>query len=266
VQTPGAGVPTLITIPLSHYCEKARWGLDHAQISYREQAHAPGFHALTVRRAGGQRSVPILLTGEGVIGDSTDILLWANEHAAKGRALYPDNAAARREVLALEERFDEHFGPHLRRTIYFHLLPLPALCMPMWTQGVPRHERLLTPLLYRPLRALMRSSMRIDAAGAKRSFDQAMRVVDEVNALLADGRKYLAGDRFGAADISFAALAAIAAGPPEYPVPLPGPEKLPAEAAALIRKFRDTPAAEFCLRLYREERGRSGPGSGNRPA
>jgi len=254
MRTPGAKVPILVTIPLSHFCEKARWGLDRAQISYKEQRHAPGFHAFAVRRAGGKRITPILVTSDGVIGDSTDILIWANDRAAKGCELYPEDSAARKGVLALEERFDEDLGPHVRRAIYFDLLPLPKLTIPLWTHGVPRHERILLPLIYWPLRKIMRSSMRIDAAGATRSFDRLMRVMNDVSNILADGRKYLTGDRFGAADITFAALAAPAVCPPEYPVPLPRLEDLPAGAAAVIRKVQDTPAAAFCLRMYREER------------
>jgi glutathione S-transferase len=78
--------------------------------------------------------------------------------------------------------------------------------------------------------------------------------MNDVSNILADGRKYLTGDRFGAADITFAALAAPAVCPPEYAVPLPRLEDLPAGAAAVIRKVQDTPAAAFCLRMYREER------------
>src|SRR3954453_21766698 len=43
---------------------------------------------------------------------------------------------------------------------------------------------------------------------------------------LADGRGYLAGDRFPAADLTFACLAAPALVPPEYGVELPQPEVL----------------------------------------
>ena len=244
----------LVTITLSHFCEKARWGLDRAGVAYREERHAPGFHALAVRRAGGRRITPILVTEDGVIGDSTDILLWANDHAAKGRELYPDDPAARVEVLALEERFDEDLGPHVRRAIYFDLLPQRRLTLPLMTHGVPRHERILLPLLYGKLRQVMRSSMRIDADGAKRSVERTMSVVDDVSRRLADGRRYLAGDRFGAADITFAALAAPVVCAPGYGVPLPRVEELPAGAAALIRQAQDTPAGAFCLRMYRDER------------
>jgi glutathione S-transferase len=249
-----ATLPTLVTITLSHFCEKARWGLDRARVAYREARHAPGFHAIAVRRAGGKRMTPVLVTREGVIGDSTGILQWANDRAATGRELYPKDPAARAEVLALEERFDEDLGPHVRRAIYFELLPERRLTLPMMTHGVPRHERLLLPLLYGKLRKIMQSSMRIDATGARRSVEKTMSVIDDVGKLLADGRPYLAGDRFGAADITFAALAAPAVCPAGYGVPLPPLEDLPAGAATLIRRVRDTPAGAFCLRMYRDER------------
>jgi glutathione S-transferase len=247
-------LPTLVTITLSHFCEKARWGLDRAGIAYREERHAPGFHAMAVRRAGGKHSTPILVTGDGVLGDSTDILRWANDHARKGCELYPDDPAVRAEMLALEDRFDEDLGPHVRRAIYFEMLPARRLTLPLMTHGVPWHERALLPLLYGPLRKMMRSSMRIDATGAKISSERVMRVMGDVGRLLADGRRYLAGDRFGAADITFAALAAPAICPPEYGVPLPRLEDLPPGAAALVRSVRDTPAGAFCLRMYRDER------------
>ena len=247
-------LPTLVTITLSHFCEKARWGLDRAGIAYREERHAPGFHALAVRRAGGRRSTPTLVTRDGVLGDSTDILQWANDHARKGSELYPDDPAARAAVLTLEDRFDEDLGPHVRRAIYFEMLPVRRLTLPLMTQGVPRVERVLLPLFYGTLRKAMRSSMRIDAAGAKRSTERLMGVVEDVGRLLADGRRYLAGDRFGAADITFAALAAPAVCPPGYGVPLPRLEDLPPGAAALVRSVRDTAAGAFCLRMYRDER------------
>jgi glutathione S-transferase len=141
VHAPEVSLPILLTITLSHYCEKARWGLARAGIAYREERHAPGFHALAVRRAGGARSTPALVTSDGVIGDSTDILLWANERAATGRELYPGDPEARAEVLALEDRFDEELGPHARRAIYFHMLPSRRLTLPLMTYGVPSHER-----------------------------------------------------------------------------------------------------------------------------
>ena len=35
----------LITIPISHYCEKARWALDRAALAFREERHVQGVQA-----------------------------------------------------------------------------------------------------------------------------------------------------------------------------------------------------------------------------
>jgi len=44
-------VPRLITIPINHFCEKARWALDRAAIAYREERHVQGIHQIAARRA-----------------------------------------------------------------------------------------------------------------------------------------------------------------------------------------------------------------------
>ena len=77
---------------------------------------------------------------------------------------------------------------------------------------------------------------------------------DAVAARLADGRPYLAGERFTAADLTFAALAAAVLVPPEYGTPLPQPDEMPDEVASEVRAFREHPAGAFALRMFREER------------
>jgi len=45
----------LITIPFSHYCEKARWALELCGIAYEEDGHLPVFHYAATLRAGAKR-------------------------------------------------------------------------------------------------------------------------------------------------------------------------------------------------------------------
>ena len=74
------------------------------------------------------------------------------------------------------------------------------------------------------------------------------RTFDAVAARLDDGRRYLCGDAFTAADLAFAALAAPVLVPPEYGVPLPQPDELPAEmAAARAAPSAPIPAGAFAL-------------------
>src|SRR5215212_1631565 len=60
-----ASVLRLVTIPISHYCEKARWALERVGIPYREERHVQGIHRFAARRAGGGITVPVLVTPDG---------------------------------------------------------------------------------------------------------------------------------------------------------------------------------------------------------
>jgi hypothetical protein len=42
--------------------------------------------------------------------------------------------------------------------------------------------------------------------------------------------------------------------PPQWGVPLPQPDELPAAAAAKVRTLREHPAGRFALRMFEQER------------
>jgi glutathione S-transferase len=74
--------------------------------------------------------------------------------------------------------------------------------------------------------------------------------LDYAAELLADGRPHLCGERFTAADLTFAALSASVVVPPVYGTPLPQPEMLPPEMAAFVQSIRDHPAGRYALSLF----------------
>jgi glutathione S-transferase len=78
--------------------------------------------------------------------------------------------------------------------------------------------------------------------------------LDYVGGLLADGRPYLCGDRFSAADLTFAALAAPAVVAPEYTVELPQPDALPPVARTLVGRARGHPAGRHALEMFKRHR------------
>jgi glutathione S-transferase len=244
----------LITIPISHYCEKARWALDRASIAYREERHVQVVHRVASRRAGGGGTVPVLVAGEGVFAQSADILAYADRHTEPGARLYPEDPGRRTEVVALERDFDAGLGPEGRRWMYFHILPERDLGRVYNCTGVPAWERRAFPLLLGVMSGYIRHLFAIGPETGAQAGAAVQETFDGVAARLEDGRRYLCGDAFTAADLAFAALAAPVLVPPEYGVPLPQPDELPPDMAVAVRGFRAHPAGAFACRLFREER------------
>ena len=247
----------LLTIPISHYCEKARWALERVRIPYREERHVQGIHRLAARRAGGGTTVPVLVTPEGVLGESEQIVAWVDERTPPEHRLFPSEPRAREEVERVCRRLDAELGPRGRRLMYIHMLPQRKLMLSVNNQGVPAWEdRLMRygwPLVVR----LGRRELGIRPGIEVEDEAVVWRELDFVAELLADGRPHLCGERFGAADLTFAALSAAVVVPPVYGVPLPQPDAMPPETAELVERVREHPAGRYGLALFTERRRES---------
>ena len=246
---------TLITIPISHFCEKARWGLDRAGVEYEERAHMQVLHAVAVRRAGSRGgTVPVLVCGDTVLSESADILAYADARAPQDRRLYSDDPAETDAIRALERDFDARLGPQGRLWMYDNMRGQRKLVKRYAPTGVPAWQRIALPVAYAPVAKLIDRRFGIDARTAEQALRDVRATFDEVAQRLADGRRYLIGERFTAADLTFSALAAAVVMPPEYGVPLPQPDELPPAMGAVARELREHPAGRHALRMFREQR------------
>jgi glutathione S-transferase len=195
-------VRRLLTIPISHYCEKARWALERAGLAYSEERHVQGVHILVARRAGGRETVPVLIADEGVFNESEDILRYADRNLPEEVRLFPADTGLRTEVEELSRWLDEGLGPDGRRLMYVQMLAERKQMLQVNNQGVPRWEArmmstlwpLATRLAARRL-GLAPDTIEKDSANVIRSFDS-------IAERRSDGRRYLCGDRFTAADLT----------------------------------------------------------------
>jgi glutathione S-transferase len=119
----------LITIPVSHYCEKIRWALIRSQIPFVEDRHMPPFHQFSTKRVGGT-SVPVLVTDNQVLTDSADILRYIDEISPVELKLYPlalpplcgIDSQERQQVEDLVRTFDLMLATAVRQWAYFHII------------------------------------------------------------------------------------------------------------------------------------------------
>ena len=244
----------LVTIPISHYCEKARWALERAGIPYREERHVQGVHRIAARRAGGGSTVPVLVTPGGVLAESEEILEWVDERTPVEHRLFPSAPDERAEVIRLCRRLDERLGPTGRRLMYTNMLPQREVMLRFNNQGVPAWEdrflRIGWPLVVRWARRELGIRPGVEVEDEAEVWHE----LDFVAELLADGRKHLCGPRFTAADLTFAALSAAVIVPPVYGVTLPQSDVLSGHVAGLVQRAREHPAGRYALGLFAERR------------
>lgn len=258
----------LISIAFSHYNEKARFALDRAGVRFVDERYLPTFHFAAVALAtGGARggqpdkvstrfSTPVLIKDSGeLLHDSSEIVRFASGHLPTSESLYPSP-----EVEELEARFHDELGPHSRRIAYHAVLADGDLANEIARANVSARQATLFRLGRLALSQGIRRALEIRPDSVARSKVRVCEVFEEVSQRIGD-RRYLVGNRFTAADLSFACLAAPVLLPSRtegYSAVLPRPESVSSDFRELVSNLRESAAGRYALRILREER-QSGP-------
>ena len=198
--------------------------------------------------------MPVLVTEDQVLSESADIVDYAEARAPAARRLYPEDHALAEETRALERDFDTRLGPHGRRWMYDGIRGQRELVKRYAPTGVPAWQRLAVPVAAGTVARVIDRYLDITPETVAESLREVRATFDAVAERLGDGRPYLMGDRFSAADLTFSALSAAITMPPQYGVPLPQPEELPAPMAAVVRELREHPAGAHALAMFSKER------------
>jgi glutathione S-transferase len=197
--------PQLITFGISHYCEKARWALDWLGVDYDEIVCPPGWNIVLAKLHGAKDTkVPFLVDGKRVIEGSGAILDWAEDQAqdSSRRLTFPG-------ALEIERRADEGIGLYARRLFYAETLPeAPHVIKAGFFANYSPLHRLIGYITWPLTPRIIMMKYEIRPGAAQESRAKLNEELDWLDSLLADGRQYLAGDRFSRADITVASLLA----------------------------------------------------------
>lgn len=243
----------LYQFPLSLYCEKTRWNLDHKQLAYQCSDLIPGLHLPVARMVAGISTLPVLRDAQGTVGDSTRIALWLERHYPQ-HSLLPMEPVSRERVLAHEMYFDE-IGDHVRRCVWSLAVDGPRIDHVFYGfSGYSAATRAFGRVSIPLLRRMLRWRFRLQPARATNSWARVHGALDYIETLLAGNpEQYLVDDRFTLADLTAATMLAPLIGPPGSPW---SDERLGIEIDRSGRDmYRQRVAGRWVMNMYGRHRG-----------
>lgn len=253
----------LVTIPFSHFNERARWALNYFGQSLPERRYLPMFHFWGVWWATRGRhgkadanssrfSTPVLVGDDICIADSGEIVRWADTtFSSDATTLYPAEHVA--EIESFEREVHDRIGGHARRIAYFQIFSSKTALVRLARENAGRWQN----ALFRPIAPLARLALRkrfgINRDGFEHSVAKVREAFVDFDARLGQ-RRYLFGSRFTAADLSLAAIASPVLFPiPEYGAVIPAFDDRP-EYYEMSESFRTTRTGQHALRMFCEHR------------
>jgi cytochrome P450/glutathione S-transferase len=249
--------PTFVCDNVSGLSEIARWALDLNLVVYREESHAPNFSTqATNRKTGndGTGSNPVLVTTDALVYTAESIIQRLDQSNPPERRLFPTDPASLAEMLKWYRLFTGTFFENVMRYVYKELLPNRRDSLQLFTQRAPFVERLCYRFGFGSQRTGITERWRLDDQSEEGTLIGIQKVFQQIEELLSDGRRYLTGDTLTAADIAFASVGAMVTLPPEYDGAITRLNQIPFELRDEIIKLRATPAGQFILRVYQDDR------------
>lgn len=231
--------PLLLTLPPSHYCERARWALDRLAIAYDEERLAPGAHVPRVRRLGASAtSLPLLLFGDGSLCQGSDrILDWTGMSGGD---------------LEIEGRLEHTTAPLIRQCLYAGLLSDPGSGIrDVLLRGTSRRQATIGWLTWPLLRRIMVAGMNARASVLPDLIAHVDRELDWFDRVLVERGDHLVGREFGRADLTAASLLAPLALPQVEPVrSLSAGIRWPNSLAPSLARWSDRPTLKWVRHVY----------------
>ncbi len=252
----------LLTIPFSHYNERARWALQHHGVVAHERRYLPMMHMGPVRRTvppeqrapdktGSGLSTPVLVLDDGtVINDSSRIVQWADEtHGTEDTTLYP--ASLRDDILAFEQRLHDDLGPDTRFLAYWFVLADAPAFAELVKHNVGWWQRAAFAVGSPAAKAGMRKRFGLTPTRYEKVRGRVEAAADELSETLGE-KAYYFGDRFTAADLTAATMLAPTLVPlPGYGAHMPQPR---GEYGAMREQLLSTPAGAHAMRMFEAHR------------
>lgn len=244
----------LYQFPLSHFCEKARWLLDHKELDYTAQNLTPGLHRFMIHFRTGQRQLPVLRDKNTWVADSTKIAIYLDQH-------YPEHTLIRKEpelrerILKIDD-LTQQLGIHMRRWLFYYILNgerSNAMDILIGEKGVLRDfEKWSIPMLKTAIlkfHDINENSMR----ASKHIIDDLI-IKFEAELQQNQSHDYMVGERFTLADISVCSMLAPLLMINGTPWEIDHRYELPIEILDFRAQIRQSMLGQYVQKIYENER------------
>lgn len=249
---------TLVTFPPSLDSELARFLLHHYGIQHREERHTLIFSFFATFAHGFTARFPLCYSESYRLCPVREIVDHFDSLCAADRKLVPLDGDGDK-IEADWALFNDTLAFASAVFAYYHLLPHKDIMVRPLSEGTPDVEVVAVNRGYPIFAGLLRLLLVLTPSRAEEALTRAREVMSAVDERIADGRRYLLGERFTLSDMAFAVAAAPLVLPDSYGGPLPSFDEMPNEVQAVIREARQRPSGQFALRIYREHRSAASP-------
>jgi|SRR5271169_4154264 len=256
-------IPVLITFPPSLDSETSRFLVEHYGIKSSERRHTLIFSFFVTLWHGYTPIFPLLYSDSFRLVGPRPIVDHFDPLSPPELKLLPTDPNDLRQVESDWTQFNGTLAFATAKFAYYYLLPHRDLMIRPLTEGVPDFERKAVERAYPIFAGLLRLLLQLSLSTAQQSVAQVRNIFDSVDARLADGRKFLAGERLTLSDLAFAVAAAPVVLPSGYGGPIPSFDEMPSEVQAVVTEMRGHRAGAFALRIYDEQRYQRGAGPGS---
>lgn len=245
---------SLLTFPPMIDSEACRFALNYYGVSYREEAHLFGWASMVALWRGWSVVIPQLYGGGHRLAGSRAIIDHFEARCPPDRKLVPAEKLLADQVDADWARFNDALGWAVAKFAYQRLLPHRELMTEPFSRGVPAWEASVLRWAYWPFAAQFYAALFLTPQRAREASAQIMSIFDETDRRLSDGRRYLVGDVFTLSDLALATSAAALLLPEGYESPMPAPDRLPPDMAAMRAELDQRETGRFVRRIYRDHR------------
>jgi cytochrome P450/glutathione S-transferase len=249
--------PTFVSNSVCGSDEIARWVLDINDIPYKDEPHAPGLHKRVMEKltnCQGIKTNPVLIKNDSLIYTTNSVLQYSEQNCLDSKKLLPADPSKKKEVLDLYNLFNGRYEEEVTKYVYSQLLSNASFAKSVFTKYVPFREKIAYSLQYTSIINGLKKDYNLPPPSDEQALIFIKSVFTQVNELLADDRKYLTGDKLTLADIAFAAISSPLILPEECGAVVPRINQIPDSYRAVVNDLRKTPAGQFVLRLYQEDR------------